>query len=308
MGLLLDTRSGRLIALSARTLIGRSPACDVRLDDPRVSSEHAAVAWSGEHWELRDLGSLNGTWLDGRRLGSGERAAVRRDARLGFGAGDAWVVADDRPAGPAARSETTSEVVHSTSGILALPSAADPQATIFRRADGQWLVEVGAELRAVADRDALEIGGDRWWLFLPGELGPVPSTQKADGTQLTLAEISLHFAPSLDEEHVDMRVRTDDGKELILPPRSSHYLLLTLARARIQDARNGVPLDEQGWIYASDLADMLQYAAERVNLEIFRARSLLARLGFADSPHLIERRPGTRQLRIGVARLQVMRG
>jgi hypothetical protein len=307
VGLLLDTRSGRLITLSARTLVGRSPACDVHLDDPRVSAEHAAIAWSGEHWELRDLGSLNGTWLDGRRLAAGERAAIRRDARLAFGGIDTWIVADDSAVGPAARSEATTDVVHSTSGLLALPSAADPQATIFRRADGQWLVEVGSELRAVADRDALEVGGDRWSLFLPGELGPLPTTQKADGTQLTLAEISLHFAPSLDEEHVDVRARTEDGKELILPPRSSHYLLLTLARARIQDARNGLPLDEQGWIYASDLADMLRYAAERVNLEIFRARSLLAKLGVVDSTHLIERRPGSRQLRIGVARLDVMR-
>jgi hypothetical protein len=53
---------------------------------------------------------------------------------------------------------------------------------------------------------------------------------------------------------------------------------------------------------------MLQYTAERLNLEIFRARALLAKLGFADSTHLIERRAGTRQLRIGIARLQVVRG
>ncbi|HEX3757643.1 MAG TPA: FHA domain-containing protein [Kofleriaceae bacterium] len=308
MGLLLDTRSGRLITLSARTLIGRSPACSVVIDDPRTSAEHAAIAWSGEHWELRDLGSLNGTWLDGRRLAAGERVMVRRDARLAFGGVDAWIVADDRPVGPAARGETTAELVHSTSGILALPSASDPQATIFRRADGAWFAELGAEIRAVADRDALEVSGERWWLFLPGELGPVPTTQKADGTPLALADISLHFAPSLDEEHVDVRARTEGGNELILPPRSSHYMLLTLARARIEDARRGIPLDEQGWLYAADLADMLQYTAERLNLEIFRARALLAKLGFADSTQLIERQPGTRQLRIGTARLSVTRG
>jgi hypothetical protein len=305
---LLDTRNGRLITLSARTLVGRSPACTVIIDDPRTSAEHAAIAWSGERWELRDLGSLNGTWLDGRRLAAGERAPICRDARLAFGGVDAWLIADDRPAGPAARGEATAEIVHSTSGILALPSAADPQATIFRRADGQWLAELGAELQAVADRDSLDVGGDRWCLFLPGDFAAVTTTLKADGTPPSLAEISLHFAPSLDEEHVDVRVRTDDGKELILPPRSSHYMLLTLARARIQDVRNGLPADEQGWIYASDLADMLQYTAERLNLEIFRARALLAKLGITDSAQLIERRPGTRQLRIGVARVQVVRG
>lgn len=308
MGLLLDTRSGRLITLSARTLVGRSSACHLVIDDPRTSAEHAAIAWSGERWELRDLGSLNGTWLDGRRLAAGERAAVRRDARLAFGGADAWIVADDRPVGPAARGEATGEVVHSTSGMLALPSAADPQVTIFRRADGPWFAELGAELRAVADRDALDVGGERWWLFLPAELGAVPATQKADGTSFAIDEIGLHFAPSLDDEHVDVRARTDDGKELLLPPRSSHYMLLTLARARLQDAQRGVPRDEQGWLYATDLADMLQYTAERLNLEIFRARALLAKLGIAESTQLIERRPGTRQLRIGIARLSVTRG
>jgi hypothetical protein len=302
----LDTRSGRLITLSARTLVGRSPACSIVIDDPQISAEHATIAWSGEHWELRDLGSLNGTWLDGRRLAAGERAPVQRDARLAFGGGDAWILADDRPVGPAARSAVTSEVVHSTSGILALPSAADPQATIFRRTDGQWLVELGAELRAIADRDALEVGGERWSLFLPGELGAVPTTLKAGGGPLGLAEVELVFAHSLDEEQADLQIRADDGRELSVPPRSSHYVLLTLARARIRDAQNGVAVDEQGWTYSSDLSRMLQYTPERLNLEIFRARALFARLGFADAPQLIERRAISRQLRIGAARLQVI--
>jgi hypothetical protein len=308
VGLLLDTRSGQLITLSARTLVGRSSVCLVLIDDPRASAEHAAITWSGERWEVRDLGSLNGTWLDGRRMATGERAPLRGDSRLAFGGGEAWILADDRPVGPEAHSDATGEVVHATSGILALPSADDPQATIFRRVDGQWLVELGTELRMVADRDRLDLGGVRWSLFLPDELGPLPRTLKAEGSPLVLDDISLHFTPSLDEEHVDVRVRTDDGTESVVPPRSSHYMLLTLARARIKDAQNGLALEEQGWIYASDLADMLQYSPERLNLEIFRARSLFAKLGFADSTQLLERRASSRQIRIGVSALRVTRG
>ena len=307
MGLLLDTRSGRLITLSARALVGRSSACSVLIDDPRASAEHAAIAWSGEHWEVRDLGSLNGTWLDGRRLTAGERAPLQRDSRLAFGGGDAWILADVRPAGPAARNEATSEIVHSTSGLLALPSADEPRATIFRRADGQWLIELGSELRTLADRDRLDLDSAAWLVFLPGELGPLPDTLEAEGSPLVLGAITLSFAPSLDEEHVDVRVRTDDGNERLLPPRSSHYMLLTLARARIKDAQDGVAPDEQGWIYSTDLADMLQYTAERLNLEIFRCRTLFARLGCVDATQLIERRASSRQLRIGTARLHVTR-
>lgn len=308
VGVLLDTRSGRLITLSARTLVGRSSVCLIVVDDPRASAEHAAIAWSGECWEIRDLGSLNGTWLDGRRLLPGERAPVRRDARLAFGDGDPWILADDRPAGPAARNTTTSELVHSTSGILALPSVDDPRATIFQRGDRQWLAEFGSELRAVSDRDSLELDGQSWLLLLPDELGQLSSTLEAEASSLVLGHISLSFAPSLDEEHVDVRVSTDSGKEWILPPRSSHYMLLTLARARLQDERSGAPREEQGWLYASELASMLQYTAERLNLEIFRARTQLAKLGFADAAHLVERRTASRQLRIGVSRLHVARG
>jgi hypothetical protein len=308
VGVLLDTRSGSLIALSVRTIVGRSAACRVVIEDPRASAEHAAIAWSGECWEVRDLGSLNGTWLDGRRLAAGERAPVRHNSRLAFGGVDPWILTDDRPAGPGARNVATSELVHSTSGILALPSVDDPRATIYQRADGQWLAEVGTELHMVADRAVLDLGGVRWLLFLPSELAAVPQTLKDEGSPLVFRDVSLQFAPSMDEEHVDVRVCTDDGKESLVPTRSSHDMLLTLARARIADAQAGIAVEEQGWIYASKLADMLQYTAERLNLEIFRARLLFAKLGFTDSTNLIERRTASRQIRIGVARLYVTRG
>jgi hypothetical protein len=309
VGLLLDTRSGRLVTLETRALVGRSSACPIVIEDPRASAEHAAISWSGEHWEIRDLGSLNGTWVDGRRLTVGERAPLHRDSKLGFGTSDdPWILADDRPAGPVARNEATSELVPSTSGLLALPSVDNPRATIFCRADGQWLVEIGTELRAIADRDRLEVDGVGWHLFLPSDLAPVPETLKAEGGPLVLGDVSVWFAPSLDEEHVDVRVCMDDGNETRLPPRSSHYMLLTLARSRIKDAQDGVPINEQGWVYSSALAEMLQYTAERLNIEIFRARALFAKLGFVNSTQLIERRTSSRQIRIGISRAHVTRG
>src|SRR5262249_55524982 len=148
----------------------------------RASAEHAVIAWSGERWEVRDLGSLNGTWLDGRRLTACERAAIQRDSRLAFGGGDSWIVADDAPLGPGASNKGTDELVHSASGILALPSPDNPRVTIFRRADGQWLAEFGMEVRSVADRDQLDIDGACWSLFLHSESGRVPETPKADGS------------------------------------------------------------------------------------------------------------------------------
>lgn len=55
-----------------RTLIGRSPDCDVFLDDVTVSRKHAEILREGERFTINDLGSLNGTFVNRRRIETGE--------------------------------------------------------------------------------------------------------------------------------------------------------------------------------------------------------------------------------------------
>jgi hypothetical protein len=50
-----------------RLTLGRSPDNDVVLDDPYVDPCHAVLHVDAEGVRLRDLDSLNGAWLDGRR-------------------------------------------------------------------------------------------------------------------------------------------------------------------------------------------------------------------------------------------------
>jgi Protein of unknown function (DUF3662)/FHA domain len=64
--LLIDGR--RLVVGPTGVTIGRSRKCDVVLDDPNVSREHAEIRPRGGSWVLTDLGSTNGTALGGRRL------------------------------------------------------------------------------------------------------------------------------------------------------------------------------------------------------------------------------------------------
>ena len=52
------------------TLIGRSPECDVFLDDVTVSRRHAELTREGDTFSIRDLGSLNGTYVNRKRIES----------------------------------------------------------------------------------------------------------------------------------------------------------------------------------------------------------------------------------------------
>jgi FHA domain/zinc-ribbon domain len=53
-----------------RTLIGRSPECEIFLDDVTVSRRHAELVRDGDTFSIRDLGSLNGTYVNRRRIES----------------------------------------------------------------------------------------------------------------------------------------------------------------------------------------------------------------------------------------------
>ena len=54
-----------------RTTIGRSPDCDIFLDDVTVSRKHAVLVHKDDAFLLEDQGSLNGTFLNRRRIESG---------------------------------------------------------------------------------------------------------------------------------------------------------------------------------------------------------------------------------------------
>jgi pSer/pThr/pTyr-binding forkhead associated (FHA) protein len=64
-------RVGESFALDGeRMTIGRRPDSDVFLDDVTVSRDHALIVRRGEEFHLDDLGSLNGTYVNRRRIES----------------------------------------------------------------------------------------------------------------------------------------------------------------------------------------------------------------------------------------------
>jgi len=74
--------------------IGRSADMDFVIDDRTVSRRHATVRREGELWVLVDLGSTNGTRVNGARIDG--RAVIFPGDELGFGAATARFDPDER--------------------------------------------------------------------------------------------------------------------------------------------------------------------------------------------------------------------
>jgi FHA domain-containing protein len=62
--------AGTVYPLVTDSLIGREAGLPVFLDDPRVSARHAELSFRHDQWWLRDLGSSNGTQLNGQPVHS----------------------------------------------------------------------------------------------------------------------------------------------------------------------------------------------------------------------------------------------
>lgn len=66
LGLLVPCGGGPAIVLrKTHIIIGRSSGCDVVLPFPFVSSRHCSLEWTNGYWQMTDLGSKNGTTVDG---------------------------------------------------------------------------------------------------------------------------------------------------------------------------------------------------------------------------------------------------
>ena len=63
-----DTLSGRRYAVSSPTVLGRSDDADIVIDDAYASEFHLRVGVQDGDLVVHDLGSTNGTYVNGRRV------------------------------------------------------------------------------------------------------------------------------------------------------------------------------------------------------------------------------------------------
>jgi hypothetical protein len=292
---------GRRIALESEHTIGRSPDCRLTIPAPYVSTHHARIQWLGAGWEVRDLGSTNGTWINEEPIRSGESRLLAEGDVLAFGRPEErWLVEDVTPPMTLLYPLEGGPPVTVEGDICGLPSADNPVATLFRDGTGGWSIERGdGPAVPLLPAQVVEIEG-RTYRFSPAE---VRSRTVTPGQRWELAQLRLVFAVTRNEEHVEIQV--GNGQPRLLPARAHNYTLLYLARRRIVDAQEGHPPSGCGWVEKDELLHALSMLSAQLNLEIFRIRQQFAELGVVDSTQIVQRRPTTRELRIGAERLEV---
>lgn len=59
--------AGRDVTLGAETVVGRATDVEIPVEDAGASRRHCRVRMEGQFWVLEDLGSRNGTFVNGKR-------------------------------------------------------------------------------------------------------------------------------------------------------------------------------------------------------------------------------------------------
>jgi pSer/pThr/pTyr-binding forkhead associated (FHA) protein len=132
--LLVKVGSSREIQLKPETVLGRQAECDVLLTEGHASRRHARLVQAEDGYWLEDLGSSNGTFINGNRISG--RAKVASGDRLRFDVEeyDFRVPSQAAPLAPdenktVYRPPESAAVVAESSGIFKRPGAwADPDA------------------------------------------------------------------------------------------------------------------------------------------------------------------------------------
>jgi FHA domain-containing protein len=74
---------GTAFDLSHGATLGRADTADIPVDDPFASSAHARIFLRDEFMYIEDMGSTNGTYLNGRQLQRAERLKAADVVRIG---------------------------------------------------------------------------------------------------------------------------------------------------------------------------------------------------------------------------------
>lgn len=302
MAAILDitNKNQQLTYLNACHCFGRSITnVDTVINAQEISRIHAVIEWTGKQWIIRDL-SNNGTWVNSQKLLKDTPRELKVEDTIFFAADDThgFLINDLSPPQnmllpiPFAGEDNDREpIVLSDCNLL--PSEEKSEVAVFYvPSKDQWykeyLVESDGTAYALKDSDSLFIDNRNWQLKL---IPPSDHTLVVAKTKLSVDEISFRFNLSLDEEHTELTINTDN-EHFSLLNKAHHYLTLSLARHRDEDARKGFDQDSQGWRSPEVLIKELGCDITLFNTHVCRAKQQFINVlnGACEGDELIERK------------------
>jgi hypothetical protein len=251
-----------------------------------------------------DRGSRNGTQLNGVVLEPGRGFRLLRDALLTFGHEDErWVLVDASEPQTMAVSLDTGQALLGAQGLIGLPSSKRPECTLYLAPDGLWRIEQpNGEVEELSDGQIIDCGGRKFRFCCPSSNSATETLSLAHERVVP----TLHFAVSSDEDFVELTLEYPE-RRVPLGSRSHNYLMLTLARQMLADRAANLPEASCGWMDKDELADGFKMTPQQVDGEVFRIRKHFTQHGLPESTTIIERRPRTKQIRLGLAVLRIER-
>jgi phosphoserine phosphatase RsbU/P len=174
--------AGKTFDLSApEVIIGRQTGTQIQLDGQKVSRRHARVVRHGDDLRIEDLGSANGTFLNGKRLQTS--TALRVQDEIGIGA---YVLRFESTDGPADYTIRARTVANPANAELYRGDAARKLQVILRlSADLARFLELDQLLPQISDHLlALFPQADRGLVILLEPEGPVVRAARHRGSQV----------------------------------------------------------------------------------------------------------------------------
>src|ERR1035437_5805539 len=189
----IEARHEPAIWLFEEHTFGRDSRCIPPLQGHAASRFHARISWNGREWTLRDLGSRNGTYLNGRRQVNGESKSLKVGDRILFGDlhEEYQLVDQDEPRSLLIRRENDRETRIPMTHLLPLPSMQRPLCTVFCEKNQNCGLETETgEMLPLVHGGTFKVEDSFYQVVMKNQVGEFPQT---GSSELGLERSGVHL-------------------------------------------------------------------------------------------------------------------